>query len=350
MKAFKRYLPYINVVLVVVALGLTGVVMLGIGGSSVDSSSNGSPASSNDGRPVSVASLASNPGEENAYAVIGKQDLFRPEREPYHSPTPQPTPKPDEATPTPEGTPLPPPKNIKLTGILKLNRKRVALISESSIEQGRPQSYALGDELLAYRVDHIASTKVVLSSDEGEPIQLNLRDYENMFASVGGPIGGTAAQDPQARTNLRGNLNTNNDGQQVFRDENGEELDERTQQGVNKLLELMQSSGAVRAPNGGTQRIPAGSGGSVGNTIRNPGSNSPLDPINRFGNGRNVGGGGANRAGVMGGFVDPETGFAYSRQPNYDEESQQAKERFLQAIMNGTVDESNGITGENAGE
>lgn len=123
------------------------------------------------------------------YEVIGARDLFREERRPYFTPTPLPQ-QPDAPSPVAESTPVPPPKGLKLSAVLKIGRKRVALISESSIDKGEPVSYAVGDKLLDYVVDKIMSDEVLLKKSNGDSIPLELRDYSTFMAAANTAPGG----------------------------------------------------------------------------------------------------------------------------------------------------------------
>jgi hypothetical protein len=143
-----------------------------------------------------------NPNSPEYYETISREDLFRPQRKPYIPPkkkSDKPTP-----TPTPKGTPVPTPK-AKVTAILKLGRKRVALITDPSIEKGEPQAYARGDELLEYTIAQITSRGVVLAKEGAEPIPLSLRDYKTMFAEEAPPptAAGRQRGQPRGRTVTR---------------------------------------------------------------------------------------------------------------------------------------------------
>lgn len=183
-------------------------------------------------------------GARTEYDVVGARDLFREERRPFHTPTPLPQ-QPDQATPTPNATPMAAPKGLKLTGILRLNRKRVALISESSIDKGEPVPYTRGDMVLAYVVDYVGSTMVRLKNEAGETIELKLRDYEAMLAS--------AAQPQQNQIPPQSGVSVVNPRAGAPMQRTPVRRDENTNKNVNKLLQMMQE-GAKR------QRTSSGEG------------------------------------------------------------------------------------------
>jgi len=163
------------------------------------------------------------------YAMIGKNNLFRPEREEWKAPPPPPPPKKPEAPPPPpepEAPPPPPPlPNPTLDGIIILSEtNKIALMKGSHREGGssnadtpaqptsnsrrpprirrpfRPVSsygrivteevkrYHIGDEVSEMTVENILEDHVVLKRTSGEKVEIFLRTEEKTAKQVASGI------------------------------------------------------------------------------------------------------------------------------------------------------------------
>ncbi len=104
------------------------------------------------------------------YASVSDKNLFRPQREEYKPPTP--TPAPTEA-PQKRKIEL---KGLELYGVVIAGPSKRALISEQSIEKGKPLPYKEQDKLAGFTISRIFNDKVILTMEGQEDVTLLLRD------------------------------------------------------------------------------------------------------------------------------------------------------------------------------
>lgn len=173
------------------------------------------------------------------YAMIGKKNLFRPEREEWVAPPPAPPPKPKAPPPPPEPEEPPPPPPLPdptLDGIIILTENnKIALMKGSHREGGssnpappaqphsrfrgrsrrgsRPASnygrivtedvkrYRIGDEVSEMTIENILDDRVVLKRKSGERVEIYLRTAEKTAKQVTNSIKETAHPTRSAGTN-----------------------------------------------------------------------------------------------------------------------------------------------------
>jgi hypothetical protein len=168
------------------------------------------------------------------YAMIGKENLFRPERQEWKAPPPPPPKKPEAPPPPPEPEAPPPPPplpNPTLDGIIILTEtNKIALMKGSHREgassstpaqptsnQRRPRirrpsrpvsrygrivtegvkRYRIGDEVSEMTVENILEDHVVLKRKSGEKVEIFLRTEEKTAKQV---ASGIQAKTPPPRS------------------------------------------------------------------------------------------------------------------------------------------------------
>lgn len=161
------------------------------------------------------------------YAMIGKKNLFRPEREEWKPPPPPPPVKPEPPPPPPEKEEPPPPPalpNPTLDGIIILSEtNKIALMKGSHRESpasasktsatksrfrgrsrgrsttgrstrpgrvitGETGRYRIGDEISEMTIEDIVGDRVVLRRTNGEKVEIFLRTVEKTARHVSDAI------------------------------------------------------------------------------------------------------------------------------------------------------------------
>ena len=160
------------------------------------------------------------------YAMIGKKNLFRPERKEWKAPPPPPPAKPEPPAPPPEKVEPPPPPalpNPTLDGIIILSEtNKIALMKGAHRESppasttpatksrfrgrsrgrsasrrssrpgrvvtGKTNRYRIGDEISEMTIENIVDDRVVLRRKNGEKVEIFLRTEEKTARHVADTI------------------------------------------------------------------------------------------------------------------------------------------------------------------